>query len=93
MEVSMPKAAYEIRAMGEVPATLLEDFEGATVSTDAAGSTIHVLLADEAELHGLLDALRRGGFQLIDVRRDPVYGLTEDSSVNEIPPTGPAATG
>ena len=77
IEISMSKAAYEIRAMGNVPVGMLEDFEGVTVSNDSAGSTIHVHLADEAELHGLLDALRRGGFLLIDVRRDPVYGLEE----------------
>ena len=63
----MSRAAYEIRAVGEVPRALLEDFEGVTVSIDPAGSTIHAVLADEAELHGLLDALSRGGFVLIDV--------------------------
>ena len=83
----MSKAAYEIRAAGNVPAGVLEDFEGVTVSNDAVGSTIHVQLADEAELHGLLDALRRGGFLLIDVRRDPVYGL------GEVSPENPSATG
>jgi len=89
----MSKAAYEIRAAGNVPVSVVEDFEGVTVSTDPAGSTIHVHLADEAELHGLLDALRRGGFLLIDVRRDPVYGLGEDSSVDDDQPEGgPSAT-
>jgi hypothetical protein len=88
----MSMAAYEIRAVGNVPARMLEDFEGVTVTNDAAGSTIHVLLADEAELHGLLDALRRGGYLLVDVRRDPGYGLEEDPSADDIPPMDPSAT-
>jgi hypothetical protein len=66
----MSRAAYEIRAVGEVPRSMLVDFDGASVSNDPAGSTIHVVLGDEAELHGLLEALSRGGFTLVDVRRD-----------------------
>jgi hypothetical protein len=65
------RAAYEIRVMGEVPGALLEDFAGVELLVDAAGSTIHVVLGDEAELHGLLDALSRAGFLLVDVRREP----------------------
>jgi hypothetical protein len=67
----MSKSAYEIRAVGEVPSDLLDDFEGATVSFEPGGSTIHVELGDEAELHGLLAALNRKGYALVDVRREP----------------------
>ena len=66
----MARAAYEIHAVGEVPSRVLEDFEGVTVTIDVAGSTIRADLADEAELHGVLDALHRGGFDLVDVRRE-----------------------
>jgi hypothetical protein len=69
----MSRAAYEIRAVGEVPPRLLEDFPGVTVSIDVAGSTIRADLADEAELRGVLDALRRGGYTLVDVRRETDY--------------------
>jgi hypothetical protein len=89
----MSKAAYEIRAEGKVPVSVLKDFEGVTVSSDPAGSTIHLHLADDAKLHGLLDALRREGLLLIDVRRDPVYGLGEDRAGAETPPENPSATG
>ena len=67
----MSRSAYEIRAVGEVPRDLLDDFVGATVSFDPGGSTIHVVLGDEAELHGLLAALNREGYALVDVRREP----------------------
>lgn len=65
----MTRAAYEIRAVGSVPATLLDDFVRVTVTHVPAGSTIVTDLADEAELQGVLDALRRGGYDLLDVHR------------------------
>lgn len=67
----MSRSAFEIRAVGDVPSELLDDFEGATVSLEPGGSTIHVVLGDDAELHGLLAALSREGFALVDVRREP----------------------
>jgi hypothetical protein len=85
----MTSAAYEIRATGEVPRRILADFEGVTVSTDPAGSTIHVALRDEAELHGLLEALSRGGYMLIDVRREPEPDLGEGWTGGEAPLTEP----
>ena len=61
---------------------MLDDFDEATVLSDPAGSTIHVVLRDEAELHGLLEALSRGGFMLIDVRREHEPDLDEDWTSN-----------
>lgn len=78
----MSRAAYEIRAVGSVPPDILEDFAGVTVTHEPAGSTIRVDLADEAELHGVLDALRRGGFELVDMHREPFFGLS-DSTADE----------
>lgn len=74
----MPRAAYEIRTVGGVPSQLLDDFDGASVSADPAGTTIHVVLRDEAELHGLLDAISRAGVELLDMRRDPVIEPGQD---------------
>ncbi len=85
----MPKAVYEIRAMGEVPDAMLEDFDGVTVSFNPAGTTIHAVLADEAELHGLLDALRRGNILLVDVRREVSEGMDGGDAAVERPPPGP----
>lgn len=86
----MSRAAYEIRAVGEVPRRVLEDFERVTLTTDPAGSTIHVDLADEAELHGVLDALRREGFVLAEVRREPDYGPEVPPGRSVIFPRDPA---
>jgi hypothetical protein len=75
----MSRAAYEIRAVGAVPRELLEDFEGVTVAIDPAGTTIHASLADEAELSGLLDAISREGYVLVDVRREAFDDSEGDS--------------
>lgn len=74
IESVMSKAAYEIRAAGEVPQRTVEDFEGVTVSIDPAGSTIRAELADEARLQGVLAALRREGYVLLELRRVLDYG-------------------
>ena len=86
MEASVSRAAYEIHAVGEVPRDMLEDFAGVSVSIDPAGTTIHALLADESELHGLLDVLSRGGFQLVDVRREAFDAWEDGSSLADSPP-------
>ena len=70
----MSRSAYEIRVLGEVPEDLALDFERVRVSVDPVlGTTLRAELADEAELHGILDALRRAGLVLVDVRREQVY--------------------
>lgn len=66
----MSGAAYRIRVVGSVPADVLEDFGGVSVTHEPAGSTIRAEVVDDAQLHGVLDALRRGGFELVDVHRD-----------------------
>lgn len=87
----MPRAAYEIHAIGNVPVDMLEDFAGITVIHQPVGSTIHADLADEAELHGILDALRRGGFELIDVRREPQFDRSEQTRPDPSPVDEPRA--
>jgi hypothetical protein len=69
----MPRSAYEIRVLGVVPEEVLLDFERVSVSIDPVGTTMRAELADEAELHGILDALRREGLVLVDVRREQVF--------------------
>ncbi|HWM73949.1 MAG TPA: hypothetical protein VNQ53_09420 [Nocardioides sp.] len=66
----MTRIAYEIRVEGDLPARLLEDFDSLTIVSDPAGTIMRAFLSDEAELHGILDALRRDGLVLIDVRRE-----------------------
>jgi len=66
----MSKAAYEIRVLGEIPPTVFDDFDRVTVAVDPIETALRVELADEAELQGILDAIRRNGLVLVDVRRE-----------------------
>ena len=68
----MSRVAYRIRVAGAVPPRFFEDFSRVTVADDEAGTTLHADLTDMAELHGLLDALRRDGLVLVEVRREQV---------------------
>jgi hypothetical protein len=66
----MSKAAYEIRVLGEIPPGVLDDFDRVTVSIDPIETAVRADLADEAELQGILDAIRRCGLVLVEVRRE-----------------------
>jgi hypothetical protein len=66
----MSKAAYEIRVLGEIPPQVLEDFDRVTISVDPMETALRAELIDEAELQGILDAIRRAGLVLVEVRRE-----------------------
>jgi hypothetical protein len=66
----MSRVAYRIRVAGAVPPRFFEDFSRVSVAADQAGTTLLADLADMSELHGLLDALRRDGLVLVEVRRE-----------------------
>ena len=66
----MSRVAYRIRVAGALPPRFFEDFSRVTVAGDEAGTTLLADLADMSELHGLLDALRREGLVLVEVRRE-----------------------
>lgn len=74
----MTRIAFEIRVEGALPDRLLEDFDSLSIVADPAGTTMRASLSDEAELHGILDALRRGGVVLVDVRREQESDPTDD---------------
>ena len=66
----MPKAAYEIRVLGEIPPRVLDDFARVTVAVDPIETALRAELVDEAELQGILEAIRRAGLVLVEVRRE-----------------------
>ena len=84
----MSRVAYRIRVAGDVPPRFFEDFSRVSVADDEAGTTLRADLADMAELHGLLDALRRDGLVLVEVRREQVLDSENETSVSsrEAPP-------
>jgi len=46
------------------------------------GTTMRAEVLDESGLHGVLDALRRAGIELLDVRREPSFGMTDQPRRN-----------
>jgi hypothetical protein len=76
----MSRVAYQIRVVGEVPDAFFEDFNRVTVAVDQVGTTLRADLTDQAELHGLLDALRRDGLVLVEVRREQQFESDPETS-------------
>jgi hypothetical protein len=88
----MSRVAYRIRVAGAVPPRFFEDFSRVSVADDEAGTTLRADLADMAELHGLLDALRRDGLVLVEVRREQVLDSESHEATGnsrETPPVQP----
>jgi hypothetical protein len=75
----MSRVAYQIRVAGELPERFFEDFSRVMVAVDPVGTTLRADLTDQAELNGLLDALRREGLVLLEVRREQVFEGNEGS--------------
>ena len=76
----MSRVAYQIRVAGAVPDRFFEDFSRVTAAVDPVGTTLHADLTDQAELNGLLAALRRDGLVLLEVRREQELDFLDDAS-------------
>ena len=83
----MTRVAYQIRVAGAVPDRFFDDFSRVTVAVDPVGTTLRADLADQAELNGLLAALRRDGLVLLEVRREQVFDSAGGG--NEVQPSPP----
>lgn len=77
----MTRVAYQIRVAGAVPDRFFDDFSRVTVAVDPVGTTLRADMTDQAELNGLLAALRREGLVLLEVRREQDFD--SDSGGNE----------
>ena len=78
----MSRVVYQIRVAGTLPDRFFDDFSRLTVAVDAVGTTLRADLTDQAELNGLLDALRRDGLVLLEVRREQIFD-TADSPADD----------
>ena len=89
----MSRAVYEIRVSGMVSSRITDDFDLVTMSVDPVGTTMRAVVMDEAELHGILDALRRDGLVLIDVRRELAYDASDPPHPAADPDSGDPRAG
>jgi hypothetical protein len=83
--MTMSRAGYEIRVAGEVPPQVIDDFQLIVMAVDPVGTTMRAEVLDESGLHGILDALRRAGIELLDVRREPAFGAADQPGASEEP--------
>jgi hypothetical protein len=64
-------ANYEIRIRGRIGDSVLQAFEGLTVTTEPVETILHGPIPDQDALHDLLAQLQSLGLELIEFRRLP----------------------
>ena len=73
------ETTYEIRIKGKVGPNLLGSFEDMEASIRPAETVLRGTVADQAQLHGLLERIQLLGLELIEVRQtDPEKRATRD---------------
>ena len=75
----MSRAAYEIHAAGEVPRDMLEDFGESACRSTLPGPRSTPCWPTSPSCTGCSTSCSRGGFQLVDVRRE-AFDAWEDGS-------------
>ena len=65
----MKPTTYEITIRGLIGPSLVDAFEGMTVSACAGGTRLRGHMVDQATLHGVLELIESLGLELLDVRR------------------------
>ncbi|WP_229076552.1 hypothetical protein [Actinoplanes sp. DH11] len=67
----MPDATYQLRVSGEIPAEVLAELPGLTVSMEPPETVLHGSLPDQSAVVGLISRIHGLGLRLIEVRRLP----------------------
>jgi hypothetical protein len=63
------KASYEIRIRGRVGSSLLATFDEMEAAIRPAETVLRGPVADQAQLHGLLERIQLLGLELIEIRQ------------------------
>ena len=67
----MSGSAYEIRVRGRVSEAVLDSFEGMESDVQSVETVLFGPLADQAELHALIERIASLGLELVEIRRLP----------------------
>lgn len=67
----MSGSAYEIRVRGRVSEAVLDSFEGMESDVQRVETVLFGPLADQAELHALIERIASLGLELVEIRRLP----------------------
>jgi hypothetical protein len=63
----VPSRTYEITFVGQAGTVLRAEFDDCEISVGPSTTTLHLELADQGALHGLLQRIASFGLELIDV--------------------------
>jgi hypothetical protein len=73
------ETSYEIRIKGKVGPNLLGSFDDMEATIRPAETVLRGTVADQAQLHGLLERIQLLGLELIEIRQtDPQERPTRD---------------
>jgi hypothetical protein len=75
----MVTASYKIRIRGKVGNSVLSSFDDMKAAIRPAETVLRGQIADQAQLHGLLERIQLLGLELIEVRQMPGDEATEPS--------------
>ena len=67
----MPQATYQVRISGVIPAEMVAELRGLTVSVEPPETVLHGSLPDQSAVVGLISRIHGMGLRLIEVRRLP----------------------
>ncbi len=76
----MPSRTYEITFVGQAGTVLQAEFDDCEISVGPSTTTLHLQLADQGALHGLLQRIVSFGLELIDVSVLPSADVRDETS-------------
>ena len=76
----MPSRTYEITFVGQAGTVLQAEFDDCEISVGPSTTTLHLQLADQGALHGLLQRIASFGLELIDVSVVPSADVRDETS-------------
>jgi hypothetical protein len=73
-------ASYEIRIRGKVGQSVLASFEDMDAAVQPAETVLTGTIADQAQLHGVLERIQLLGLELIEIRQVPSPETSESGA-------------
>ena len=76
----MAPRTYEVTFVGQAGTILQAEFDDCEISVGPSATTLHLQLADQGALHGLLQRIASFGLELIDVSVVPSADIRDETS-------------
>ena len=76
----MTSRTYEITFAGQAGTVLQAEFDDCEISVGPSTTTLHLQIADQGALHGLLQRIASFGLELIDISVVPLADVRQEAS-------------